>query len=87
MSKRMNRVALSALISLVVVAGIYTSVLGASLHAGTSRGSVRVNAGLVSDLSHQRSSGISLNAYYSDLKGPEQFHDCRDGNSATDPND
>ena len=87
MSKRLNRVALSVLISLAVVAGIYTSVLGASLHAGTSRGSVHVTAGLLPDLSHQRSSAISLNTYYSDLERPAQFHDCSGGDAGMDPND
>jgi hypothetical protein len=80
MSKRMKRIALSTLISLAVVAGVYTSVLGASLHRGTVQGSVHLTAGL-------RSSTISLNEYYSDLNRPAQYHDCSDGNSAFDPND
>ena len=87
MSKRMNRVALSVLIGLAVVAGIYTSVLGASLHAGMRGGGFHVTAGLMPDFSHQRSSIISLNEYYADLKTPAQFHDCGDGNSGLDPND
>ena len=87
MSKRMKRFAFSILISLAVVAGVYFSVLGASLHAGTSRGGVRLNAGLVTDLSHSRSSIISLNEYYADTQRPAQYHDCSDGNSALDPND
>ena len=86
MSKRMNRFALAVLISLIVVAGVYTTVLGASSH-GTSYGSVHVTAGLLPDYSHARTSAISLNAYYSDLQRPAQFHDCGDGNSAFDPND
>ena len=87
MSKRMKQVSFSVLITLAVVAGIYTSVLGASLHAGTSRGSIRVTAGLLPDLSHQRSSAISLNTYYSDLERPAQFHDCGDDDAGMDPND
>ena len=87
MSKRMKRIALSVLISLAVLAALYTSVLGASLNAGASRGGLRVNAGLVLDQSHQRSQAISLNAYYSDTASPDQFHDCGDGESAWDPND
>ena len=82
----MNRIALALLISLAVVAAVYTSVLSASSH-GTSRGSVHLTAGLLPDLSHQRSPAISLNEFYSDLKGPVQYHDCSDGNSALDPND
>ena len=87
MSKRMNRVALAVLISLIVLAVIYTSVLGASSRAGTSSGSVRVNAGLMADFSHRRSGIISLNEYYADTQRPAQYHDCSDGHSATDPND
>ena len=83
MSKRMKRIALSTLISLAVIAGAYTSVLGASLHRGTVHGSIHLTAGV----SHLRSSTISLNEYYSDLNGPVQYHDCSDGNSALDPND
>jgi hypothetical protein len=82
MSKRMKRIALSTLISLAVVAGVYTSVLGASLHRGATYGSVHLTAGV----SHLRNSTISLNDY-SDLNGPVQYHDCSDGNSAFDPND
>ena len=86
MSKHMNRIAFSILISLVVVAGLYTSVLGASLNVGTSRGAVRVNAGLLVDASRARGA-TSLNAYYSDVARPAQFHDCSGGDSAFDPND
>jgi len=80
MSKRMKRIALSTLISLAVLAAVYSSVLGASLHHGATYGSVHLTAGL-------RSSSISLNEYYSDTRTPAQFHDCSDGNSALDPND
>ena len=75
MSKRMKRIALAVLISLAVVAGVYTSVLGASLHAGTSRGAARVNAGLMLDVSHYRQAA-SLNIYYSDTARPAKVHDC-----------
>ena len=86
MSKRMNRFALAVLISLTVLAGLYTTVLGASSH-GTKYGGLHVTAGLLPDYSHVRTPAISLNAYYSDLQRPAQFHDCSDGNSAFDPND
>ena len=87
MSKRMNRIALAVLISLAIVAAIYTTVLGASSHGGVSRGSVRTTAGLMLDASHVRSQGISLSAYYSDVARPAKVHDCGDGNSSMDPND
>ena len=84
MSKRMKRVALSVLISLAVLAGLYTTVLGASLNAGASRGGLRTTAGLVLDQSHQRSQAISLNEYYADLEGSEDGHDCGGGGSSFD---
>jgi hypothetical protein len=87
MSKRMNRIALSVLITLAVVAGVYTSVLGASLHAGTTYGSLHVTGGLMLDVSHSRTRAISLNEYYADTARPAQVHDCSDGESAFDPND
>ena len=86
MSKRINRVALALLISLIVVAGVYTIVLGAPSH-GMRYGGVHVTAGLLPDYNHARTGAIALNAYYSDLQRPAQFHDCGDGNSAFDPND
>jgi hypothetical protein len=86
MSKRMNRVALAVVISLAVVAGVYTSVLGASLHAGRISGSIHVTVGLMPDLSHYRSP-ISLNTYYPDLQGPTKFHDCGGDDAGVDPND
>ena len=85
MSKRMKRIALSMLISLAVLAGVYTSVLGASLPHGTTYGSFHLTAGLLPDLSHYRSSAISLNAYY-DLQAPAPIHDCG-SDSGVDPND
>jgi len=87
MSKRMNRIALSVLITLAVVAGVYTSVLGAALRVGTTRGSVHTTAGLMLDVSHSRTGAISLNEYYADTVRPTKFHDCSDGESALDPND
>ncbi|HXD11512.1 MAG TPA: hypothetical protein VN653_15720 [Anaerolineales bacterium] len=86
MSKRMNRIALAVLISLAIVVAVYTSVLGASLHAGASRGAVRTTAGLTLDVSHVRSQGISLNAYYSDVAQPARVHDCSH-DSAVNPDD
>jgi len=63
MSKRMKRIALSVLISLAVVGLVYTSVLGASLNAGTSSRRLHVNAGLTLDLGHQRQAVQNLDAY------------------------
>lgn len=85
MSKRIKRVSLAVLISLAVLAGVYTTVLGAAL--GTSRGAVRTNAGLMVDLSRPRSQAVSLNEYYVDTARPSQFHDCGGSDGLADPND
>jgi len=85
MSKRINRFALAVLISLAVVAGIYTTVLGASLRAGAMGGGPHVTAGLLPDYSHQRS-GITLNDYFSDFQAPAHHQGC-DGDSAVNPDD
>ena len=87
MSKRMKRVALSVLISVAVLAGLYTTVLGAALNAGASRGGLRTTAGLVLDLSHQRSQAISLNEYYADAERPSQLHHCGGDDGLADPNE
>lgn len=71
MFKRINRTALSVVISLAVAAGIYTSVLGASFHhTGAIGGGPHVTAGLLPDLSHLRTGITSLNDYYSDSQAP-----------------
>jgi hypothetical protein len=85
MSKRINRFALAVLISLAVVAGVYTSVLGASLRHGTVYGSVHLTAGLLPDLKHQRSIN-SVNEYFSDFQAPAHLHGC-DGDSGINPDD
>ena len=46
MSKPIARVVFSVLITLVLVAGIYTSVQGAMLHAGTKSGHAHINLSL-----------------------------------------
>jgi len=86
MSKRMNRIALAVLISAAVLVAVYTSVLGASLHAGASRGGVRTTAGLTLDVNHVRTQAISLNAYYSDVARPAKVHDCSH-DSGVNPDD
>ena len=63
MSKLNIRIVLSTLISLAVVAGIYTSVYGAALNAGTSSRRLHVNAGLTLDLGHQRQAVQKLDVY------------------------
>ena len=88
MSKRTKRIVLSVLISLAVIAGVYTSVLGASLHAGALGGTPHVTGGLQPDYTHQRTGITSLNEYNSDLQGPDaQPHHCHDNNASTAPDD
>ena len=87
MSKRTVRIVLAALISLAVVAGVYTSVLGAAAQAGASGGRPHVTAGLTTDLSHVRTQASSVNSYlstFNEMSGGG--HDC--GSEArADPND
>jgi len=85
MSKRINRVALSVLISLAVVAGIYTSVLGAALHVGALGGGSHVTAGLLPDYSHQRSGITSVSDYFSDFQAPAHHQGCSE--SGVNPDD
>jgi hypothetical protein len=56
MSKRALRIILSVLISLAVIAVIYTSVQAAFPGTGARSGGVRLNAGLMPDLNHVRAS-------------------------------
>ena len=79
MSKRTVRIAFSALISLAVIAGIYTSVLGASLNAGTSNRRAYVDAGLMPDLKHQRQAEAVQNLQeYMPQTEKSSGHQCDD---------
>jgi len=49
MSKPIARVVFSVLLALALIAGIYTSVQGAMLNAGTKSGQAHVNLGLHPD--------------------------------------
>lgn len=82
MSKPTVRVIVSVLIGLAIVLAVYASVQAAS--PGAVRGQVHLTAGLMPDLSHHRSPAVSLNAYYSDLERPAQFHDCGSDDSSDD---
>lgn len=86
MRKPIVRVVFAVLISLIVIAGIYTSVLGASLHAGTKSGQVHVDASLMPDLKHQLSSIRELQSVVPQVESPGRNHDCH-SDVQTDPND
>ena len=60
MSKRVARVALSVLISLGIIAGIYTSVQGALQETETNKAKVHVVNGLMTNLNHDRRSASEL---------------------------
>ena len=64
MSKRIARVVFSVLIALVLVAGVYSSVQGAMLQAGTKNGQSHVD--------------LSLRQYRTSVSGFDSF-DTQDG--------
>ena len=80
MSKPVARLLLSVLISLAIVAGIYTTVYGAAFHAGAMSGRPQVTAGLMPDLSHYRiQASTAASGYYTGLteqKPAYKGHDC-----------
>jgi len=85
MSKRGARIVISVLITLIIVAAVYTTVLGAASRAGASSARIQVTAGLLPDLSHYRIQAASASGYYTGLVQPKQqkVHDC-DGSSSFD---
>ena len=58
MSKPTIKVAFALILTLILIGGIYTTVQGAFLNAGTRVGQAHVDAGLHADLSHYRSAPI-----------------------------
>ena len=82
MSKSTLRILLSVLISLVILAGVFTVVQGEALNAGARGGQNFVDAGLMPDLSHARSSGktevlLSYVPQASNQASPaREGHDC-----------
>jgi hypothetical protein len=78
MSKPVARIVFSVLISLAIVAGIYTTVYGAAFHAGASSGRIQVTAGLMPDLSHYRIQASTASGYSTGLVEEKQLkvHDC-----------
>ncbi len=81
MSKLTNRIALSILISLIVVAGIYTTVFGASANTSTRAGTHLVS-GMKINLDHYREanpSPASLQPVYQSGQG----HGCEHNNQTS----
>jgi len=83
MSKNVVRVVFSVLIALGIIAGVYTSVMGASSNAGVTRGQAHLTAGLMPDLSHQRDAVQKLQYYMP--QGEGSGHHCDD--EGYNPND
>jgi hypothetical protein len=83
MSKSVTRITFSVLIALGIIAGVYTSVRGAASNAGVVRGQAHVTAGLMPDLSHQRSTVQKLQGYMP--QGQGSGHECND--EGYNPND
>jgi hypothetical protein len=86
MSKSTKKVVFALLIALVLIVGIYTTVLGAFASAGSQGGQVHVDASLKPDLAHVRSSPVQ--ALQSSMPQGEMKsgHDCH-SESYTDPSD
>ena len=77
MSKSITRVVISVLITIVLVAGVYTSVLGATLNAGTKSAQVYMGAGVKLGMLHNRSSVQSLDGSGAQAETYNQpGHDC-----------
>jgi hypothetical protein len=57
MSRQNVRIVFSVLVSLAILAGVFSVVQGASLTAGTRGGQYFVDAGLMPDLSRARTAG------------------------------
>ena len=86
MSKRVARIVISVLITLIIVAGIYTTVFGAASRAGARGGRIQVTAGLLPDLNHSRIQASTASGYYTGLVQPKQqkVHDCDGSGSSFD---
>ncbi len=83
MSKPIARVVFSVLIALVLVVGIFTSVQGARLNAGTKSGQAHVNL----SLRHDQASTRELGSFGSQADTYDKSgHGC-DSESWVDPDD
>jgi hypothetical protein len=85
MSKLTTRIALSLLISLVVIAGIYTTVFGASSNASDTRAGSHLVSGAKVNLDHYREADPAPAPLQPVYQGG-QGHDCNRSNQ-TSPED
>ena len=86
MRKPILRVVFAVLLTLIVILGLYTVVLGASPHVGVKGGQVHVDAGLMPDLHHQLSSAPKLQSVAPQFDSQGGHHGCHE-DSYTDPGD
>ncbi|MGE5464988.1 MAG: hypothetical protein ACM3PS_16610 [Syntrophothermus sp.] len=82
MSKLTTRIALSVLISLVVIAGIYTTVLGAPSILLENRAGNHLVSGARVNLDHYREANPAPAGLQSDLQSG-QGHDCHSDSQAS----
>ena len=71
MSKPVARIVFTVLISLAILAAVYTTVYGAAFTAGASSGRIQVTAGLLPDLGHSRlqaPAAASTSGYYTGME-------------------
>lgn len=88
MSKPTIKVAFALLLTLILIIGIYTTVQGAFLNAGTRVGQAHVDAGLNADLSHARSAPIKeLQTYMPQSNMVDRPHGCHSENFTSNPDD
>ncbi len=82
MSKLTTRIALSMLISLAVIAGIYTTVFGASSHVQETRSGSHLVSGVKTNLDHYREAAPVPYPLQSTLPSGKG-HDCHSDNKAS----
>lgn len=87
MSKLTTRIALSVLISLVVIAGIYTTVFGAPSNASDTRSGSHLVSGAKVNLDHYREAKPAPAPLQSEFQpGKGSGHNC-ESESVTSPDD
>jgi hypothetical protein len=87
MSKLTTRLALSILVSLIVIAGIYTTVFGASSNASDNRAGSHLVSGAKVNLDHYREANPAPAPLQSDFQSDKgSGHNC-ESESFTSPED
>ena len=88
MSKPTIKVAFALILTLILIVGIYTTVQGAFLNAGTRVGQAHVDAGLTADLSHYRSAPIrEVQNVLPQTNTVDRPHGCHSEDFTSNPDD